>query len=374
MNTLNLLIRQAITDQSTNARQLTLGGNALQLCNPPLSWDWEISPTGTISSNMFTFCNSVPDDPDADTFVAGGNFFDAYQGFLAWLNDDFIPQHTLQRLLQLASQPIGSPNDIAAPDGWVKVNDGGELLRWQPAYSATNTPKNWKLHNRIEDAPALNIPINDIPLSIFKIVDSDNNDHPIDINQVDSVSLTAKAWDRVRISPGKWYNSTMVDQARTQNGVFKQDQKINKLVGANKLLSARISEILVVMEPVLHIVTRDAATNELLASSEANAVQVAEVTIENPNVSQQTTADGTTHWQLGSNPDQPYILGVFLEKFYRSGEVPPRLNSPLGRRAMPVFPSVPAQPPQVIKGSFAGNFRLSGTGKHHINIVADKSI
>lgn len=372
MNTLNLLIRQAITQQSANARQLTLGGNALQLCNPPLSWNWEISPTGTISSNMFTFCNSIPEDPEADTFVAGGNFFDAYQGFLAWLNDDFIPQSTLQRLLQLGNPPLESPNAIAAPDGWIKVNDGGEILRWQPAYSATNTPKNWKLFNRTENAPALNIPINDIPLSIFKIVDSDNNDHPIDASQVDSVNLTAKAWDRVRISPGTWYNSTMVDQARLQNGVLKQDQKINKLVGANKLLSARISEILVVMEPVLHIVTRDTATNELLTTSSANAVQVADVTIENPHVSQQVTAEGTTHWQLGSNPDQPYILGVFLEKFYRSGGVPPRLSSPVGPRAMPLALPTSAPKPKIIEGLFTGNFRLSGTGKHHINVFSDK--
>jgi len=287
-----------------------------QFLVPNQLWNWEKPLAGGLPYQMVNFCNTVPNscNPFGSFEASSEQFYDNYNVFINLLAPGFQPSEILADVKKIARKPSGQPSSEPVPPGWARVKDSAGLIRWEPLWSISMWPSEWKLDVEKNGGNSSGIRIPLESQEAFLSVDNDTTTDktiPLLPNQVQQVEIKAKAWNRVSITPGEWYDSGIIKAAQITNGPFLgTGHQSDEFFGPGGLLTCRITEFIIAMEPELTIKAGTEFINSYGdALSKASLVQIPELGFQfNQSMKNDGKAVDVDHHSTGSEKTEYSVV------------------------------------------------------------------
>lgn len=281
-----------------------------QLLMPANAWDWDVAPNGSILLQQFQFADFMPQSTESGVLYAasGNSFTDNYRTFLEVIPASFTPQSILNTAKAMITMPTGNPANDPTPPGWTKVTDGGGIIRWEPIYSLSNSASQWKQEvetGTINNPGTIVINLKQDPNNpvLSDTPDGSNTSESPDASVFEKVSITAASWGQITISPGSWFNSSIITLAKLNNYVTEDV--------ISGLLSARVSAFYVAYKPQFKFSSSspvdETAISKISTTPELYAFGI-KVQADQPS------ADNTSV-NLTSASLDPSIVAVVIETF-----------------------------------------------------------
>ncbi|MFT4535349.1 MAG: hypothetical protein ACI9P5_002715 [Saprospiraceae bacterium] len=201
--------------RSANA-EYVVTAPTLQVLSPPVCWNWQPTAGSQIPFNQFNFCDTMPQNVLDKNYTAGDSFTTAYSSFLQLINLDTFPLDTLAKANIVINDEPSIPVYSPAPDGWVVIKNNAHLLQWSRIWNLSQTPINWLASISTQENKPTNIVFEDPGTKI-----QTSNGDIIPVNDESQMKITANAVGRVRVTPGKWYNSSLIRIAETDDNYLK---------------------------------------------------------------------------------------------------------------------------------------------------------
>lgn len=237
----NAMVRRAPPSPRAKVTPLT-GRN--QILVPSQSWDWSPSAVGSIPTNQFYLADNLPQSTEnGSEFAASSDSFSKnYRLFLDMIDVATFPASAgLQQAKQRIAVPTNSPSSGQAPSGWTKITPAG-VIRWAPNWVASQTSKDWA--NQASTKPPGKPQTIRITLNAGGQPSAIANDlitnHPATqpealLRNFSAVSITAKNWGKITLSPGDWFESGLLQIGQSY---MKNPQMF---FGSSGLLRGRVS-------------------------------------------------------------------------------------------------------------------------------------
>lgn len=287
-----------------------------QILVPNKAWGWNISGSGTLPRNMVNFCDTLPQScQGAENFYfRSERLFDSYTLLLDLLDNSFVPQELLIEAKRMTQRPAYSPtSDNIAPLGWAKINDGAEIIRWTPTYSISTWPKQWLATITEGSNPqTIRFPIpTNTPLTLHFIAsNSEYSSLPL-AHRKNYLEISAKAWGRIKVTPGAWFNSSLLALIKEQKPSLKGGYNLDTFFGPQGLLNCRISELLVAYQPS----TQLSASKDFVQSNDnqlthGSQFRLGPVKFTNASKQKTTTNSDQSTYTLSSESEQAIIVAV----------------------------------------------------------------
>jgi len=308
--------------------------SAIQLLVPAMAWDWESTVTGITPREQYQFSDHMPQScaPHVQFASSSASFSENYKAFLNVLAPNFQPENILKDAESKLKPPDSKPADSLTPTGWTKVKDGSGLLRWQPDWIVSQTPRDWiarvatkggnsgtiKLNMTV--SPGSNDTSGGEQLLKFQSDDGKWQSITLKSGQVKNIEISAEAWDRIPVYPGEWYSSAIIGFGR--NGPFRYGYESSQFFGNKGLLSCRVSELVVAYKPKFKMDVDDSFlgkhNQKLLKAIELQVAGFAFKKSANGSagvlIHSEKTIVGTTQYSASSTSSTPLIVGVIIEK------------------------------------------------------------
>lgn len=293
--------------------------SVVQLLSPMVPWDWPEAVAGSMSYQQFTFADSVPAsvEPSVAYASTATSLSQNYTNFLRLLASRRFPlKAVLDDTLKRCAFPDGSPDLMIAPDGWACAPDSAGINRWRLAYGASMTPQEWLA--QVAAGPSSEVQLT-LPLAgnvVLQIEDDAGTKQAVALqDDVERATITARALSQVSLTPGRWYDATLLKLGR--DGPFIGGQaSAGPYAG---LLNARVSALIVACDPVLYVAGPDnaaSATNAALQG--AAAVELGGFQFPAPEAVAPLATGGavsTGAYAHRSQASGAWIVGVKLELF-----------------------------------------------------------
>lgn len=243
--------------------------DGVQPLTPTMAWNWRDAVTGTTDRAQYELLDTMPAGPGrrSQYLPSSSRISSVYADIVGLIVEFPIPRR-LSEVRSLLERPHSDPADTPNPLGWTKVPDGSGVLRWQPDWSASQTPREWldDIARNPQDPTALRFVLSDIyggtPPALPALVavagpdpGSERSPLPIDAGELHAVEITAEAWGRVTIHPGQWYDPAIValrDQTTYRNGLTAAS-----LIGPHGMLRAQATGLLVAADPRVTLTVSD---------------------------------------------------------------------------------------------------------------------
>lgn len=225
-------------------------GGAVQVVRDvPILWNWAPTAAGMMDRALFDFCDTIPlSDVHGAPFFSGSESFSGnYRAFVQAIDTPGAFGPTIRDAVARIAEP--AENAFTTPPGWARVAVNG-INEWRPVWSPQLSPHEWitavaesdpaprTIRFDFSDAETVPRPPLDAPwLSLESIAGS----------SVRRISITAKAWGRIAVAPGDWFNAALVSLAA--QGVSFPPWTPELLFGPRGLLRSRISEFFVAYAP-----------------------------------------------------------------------------------------------------------------------------
>lgn len=287
-----------------------------QLLIPSKTWNWEEQITGFLPLNMVNFVDTLPFScRNLGSFNFSSNrLFDNYRLLLDLLDSSFQPQVQLLAAKKLVQKPHSNPVDSVIPPGWAKVKDGAGIVRWTPSYSISAWPKEWlaEVKTMRGNAQTIRIPLaskTPLPLILF---DQNNKQKSVPLaNQGNYLEIIAQAWNRIKITPGTWFNSGLIKLIKHHQGSFKGGYDFDALFGSQGLINCRISELLVAYQPKVELI----ANKSFVLNHDKEVMQATQIRfgqIDFSKASKQPINDNESHYlyTLSVDSEEAIIIAV----------------------------------------------------------------
>ncbi len=236
------MARRALPPPPSRSATPLTGRN--QVLVPSQNWDWSTSATGSIPTNQFYLADNLPQSTqNGGEFASSSDSFSKnYRLFLNMIDVATFPASVgLQQAKQRITAPTSSPASGTAPPGWTKIMPAG-VLRWAPNWVASQTSKSWT-NEAITKPPqrpqTIRISLNTGGQPSAVARDLITN-HPATqpehlLRTFSAVSITAKNWGKITLSPGDWFESGLLQVGQS----YMKNPEM--FFGASGLLRGRVS-------------------------------------------------------------------------------------------------------------------------------------
>jgi hypothetical protein len=304
---------------ASRGRRLEAALPVVQLLMPMMAWNWPVPPTGSIPYQQLMLADSVPASTDSGVPYepTGASFSRSYATFLQLLAPERFPLPTmLSAAIAATVPPAGSPSNASAPDGWVCAPDGAGINRWRLAYGVSMTPAEWiaEVAGNPDNAVELSLPVSEE--KALTLTDQAGQRQSLALQgEVEHAVITATALGQVSVTPGSWFDDSLLRLGR--NGAF-----VSTLASATNyagLLSCRVSGLIVAYNPVLRIVGPDPSASPTGAAlSTAAAVEIGGFKFSAPvQAPAGASGDGAgaASAAYSARATGAWIIGVTLEVF-----------------------------------------------------------
>ena len=305
-----------------------------QLLVPMKEWDWDVQSSGYITQEQFELCDHIPQSCEPyDQFTSSSqSFSDNYRAFLYALDPEFQPNSLLENAKSNIRIPNGTPSESHKPRGWTIVRNDDGIDRWQPYWSISNQPRDWRGING-GNGGTIKIPVN--TLGSKKLIEFLIGDKVFQLivtrpSKVQNIEIYAEAWDRIQIYPGDWYDSGMIKLGSkgpflpgyVENIGDSNDTNLGvPIFGPRGLFCCRISELVVAYKPCLIIDVNDSlVTQDREKLMNATELQIAGFVLNKSGsgnvyelLKTKKNDAGTTYYYCSTSP-RPVIVGVIIEK------------------------------------------------------------
>lgn len=253
---------------------------------PTMAWDWSSATTGTTDPAQFYLVDTMPAsaDPQSQYLASGTSMSSAYAAVVDLIST-FPNPRRLEQARTALHPPPGPPADTSSPPGWTKVPDGAGILRWQPDWVVTETPTDWlsRIAGSTQAPTTLRLSFRDVygdaapamhGLVMTATPDAGLRPLPLRAGELHELEITARAWGRINVYPGSWYDPSIVALGRY--ATFHGDVPFAEVVGPRGLLQAQVTGLLVAADPQVAL-TVDSGYAQRNADRlrSATAVQVA---------------------------------------------------------------------------------------------------
>ena len=219
-----------------------------QILVPSQSWNWSTSAVGSIPTNQFYLADNLPQSTEnGEEFAASSDSFSKnYRLFLDMIDTAKFPAGAgLQQAKQRIAEPSGSPSSGKAPSGWTKIMPAG-VIRWAPNWVASQTSKNWTTQAATKPPgkpQTIRISLNAGGQPSAIASDLIKN-HPATqpealLRTFRTVSITAKNWGKITLSPGDWFESGLLQIGQS----YMKNPEM--FFGSSGLLRGRVSAFFV---------------------------------------------------------------------------------------------------------------------------------
>lgn len=295
------------------------GEPLVQMLVPMVLWNSPSVVAGVMSFQQFSLADTVPAStlsgvPYAATSTSFSGSYNTFLNLLA--PDPFPARRQLDNALACGIKPALDPGSDATPDGWAKSPDSAGITRWRPAYGVSMTQTEWETHlaNNMGTAVRFEIPINEE--QALGVTDPAGRTRNLSLSgEADSAHVTAAALTRVALTPGAWFDATVLKLGK--NGAWVPSFTPIEQPYAG-LLSGRVSGLIVARDPTLRIVGPDPLQSASgTALSNAASVTMGGFTFQSPvSVSGAGAAPAAAPqpvYEACAKGD--WIIGVTIEAF-----------------------------------------------------------
>lgn len=306
-------------------------GTAIQVLSIPTLWNWGSSPLGQIGKEQYDFCDTVPASRDSGYFTpSSDSFTDSYASFLQVLDPTtFIPKSVLVNSNIANATPTVPIATGPVPTGWTKVANQSGQLEWKRVWNVSDTPTQWL--SKINSQNFSTEQELSFDTGSLSIKNNDGKNIPIPTSEKVTMKITAKALAFVTVTPGSWYNSSLIQLGKIGTG-YLPGFSPGVIFGDGKLLNCRITQFLVALMPNAHISlnssllpnTQDISEINVAGFSFTNSADVntaGDITTKRvSDITVQNSADGKveiiTKTPVNSTgEDKAYIIAVVLQLF-----------------------------------------------------------
>jgi hypothetical protein len=276
----------AISNQHTNQTPPPLVVSQ-QLLIPSKTWDWTEAQTGFLPKTMINFVDTLPAScaQTANFNFSSNRLFENYSILLDLVDDSFQPRAALVAAKKSIQRPSFSPvSDNDAPLGWAKTLDGGGIIRWTPSYNISIWPEKWltEVKSQGGNPQTIRIPIVSNTQKSLQLTTENSVSKKVSlINKNNYLEIKALAWNRVKVTPGNWFNSGLVQLLKNHQGGFSGGYNRDSLFGTKGLLNCRITEILVAYKPQMTLL----GDSEFVQQHEADLMSAQKISLGSINFS-----------------------------------------------------------------------------------------
>lgn len=275
----------------------------VQMLNPPVFWDWPVSVLGSTGSTEYSFCDKMTSDPTKPYYSeSASSFSENYKNLVEYFfnAEKFEPRQYLAANQIKVKDPQG-PATLSSdvPDGWTKVVVGG-IPRFRLSYEVSMTPDTFLANISTESCP--NFSTGDQHLT----VSNDGNS----ISKKGSMTWSAQAISQVNISPGIWYDQSILAFAKNPSVLVSSVSPEFFFGVPNGTLVTRVAQIIVAYKPKTTVVL--AENTDAFDSLDNITIAGIEFDKKKDHIQVQKT-DNSTTISTSSNSSKPFIMGVVLQ-------------------------------------------------------------
>ncbi len=219
---------------------------ATQIVTPAIVWDWPTATSGSLNFEQIQLSDMMPQSMTAgDEYATSSDSYSGnYRAFLECIDVDKFPASSiLENAKEMIKKPTGSPSSSQCKEGWTMVRKAG-IFRWTPIWSLSDTAQHWTSKVKsgvISNAGSFSLNLRQHTNPIVGV--RENKRETIKQPDFKKVTISAEAWGQIIISPGAWYNSSLVKLGKP----CVKDPDV--FFGENGLLRGRVASFLVAYKP-----------------------------------------------------------------------------------------------------------------------------
>ncbi len=289
-----------------------------QIVIPTIAWDWPVATSGSIAVEQFQFADFIPQSTsEATEYAASSDSFSSnYRSFLEFIDTGKFPsQQMLADAKEKIRIPQGDPSTSSSvPPGWTKITRAG-IQRWAPIWGLSRSAQDWT--SGVHSGAISN------PGSVVVELENARNGNEVLKHKVagtaafqslpgaqaafQRVTISAKAWGQIAISPGTWFNSGLLRLGEK----YVDDPEV--FFGPTGLLRGRVSAFIVAYKAEFDFSSTTAVDTQLAgALSDGEDLQAFGIPVE---ATGPISAEQQTSIRLKSTDPAPSIVLAVLERF-----------------------------------------------------------
>lgn len=232
-----------------------------------LPWTWATPSIGTTPPEAYSFLDLIPASGGDSYSATKDSFSSNYRLFLNLLNNVAYPDHFGLEAALKANCPRFVGPDLPLPLGWTRVTDVTGIQVSQPGWLVSSYPYQW-----IGDESQVT-PLSLDLINFDTVISSGQKDFPIARSMVTRFNISATRWGTISVSPGAWFDSSIMTYAVHAEGPYKDPTWNNsKSFGPNGLLPRRVAQFVAALDPKLDLEVDSVALKEV---PQLDAIRVA---------------------------------------------------------------------------------------------------